>query len=75
MCLDCYRDQIRAMTPTPLVRNEERIVYGLFKYFLGCGLSHKDALRRLEFDVAMSADMYTRMLPLLDKLGKQNNGR
>lgn len=68
LCADCNQDRVRAMTPTGLVRNEQRITYGLYRFFLQCGLGRDDALEKLAFSLARDPAMFTRMISTLDRL-------
>ena len=75
LCLGCEQNRVREMSPSGLIRNEERIAYGLYEHYLGCGLDQNVAFERLASALALDAAMLTRMLPVLDELGKQNNRR
>ena len=68
LCADCNQDRVRAMTPTRLVHNEQRITYGLYRFFIDCGLSRGDALEKLAFSLAGDPAMFTRMISTLDEL-------
>ena len=68
LCVDCNQDRVREMSPTGLTRNEERITYGLYKYFRECGLGRGDALEKLAFVLALEPQMFTRMVNVLEGL-------
>lgn len=70
LCSDCNQDRVRAMTPTGLTRKEEKITYGLFKYFRQCGLSRNDAIEKLAFALARKPGMLDRMVDVLDEMRK-----
>ena len=68
LCADCNQDRVRAMTPTGLIHNEQRITYGLYKFFIQCGLSRGDAIEKLAFALAKKPGMLNRMIDTLDEL-------
>lgn len=68
LCADCNQDRVRAMTPTGLVHNEQRITYGLYRFFIRCGLTRDDALEKLAFSLAGDPAMFTRMIGVMDEL-------
>ena len=71
LCSDCNLRRIREMSPTGLIHNDERIARDLLQYYLACGMTQKDAFKRLEFILAMDPAMFTRLVPVIDEL-RQN---
>ena len=67
LCSNCNLDRMRAMTPTGLINNDERVAKDLLDHYLKCGMGQGDAFKRLEYVLAMDSRMFTRLVPVLDE--------